>query len=285
MFLLEMGSILSINRMVLNYSLIALISFFTICQLSGQVQETDSLSQELVPEIIVYEDDTIFVAPDTILVIDTIVHYVKIKEPVLRSKRELGIIITNNFNSFDKQIDSIALRANPGYRLGIQFITYKQHFAWYIHVGYESVHNRINFKDSYEGTGEEVGGVYDSLTITSSYEINDYLDLLYLQLGIGKRWGSKKIIFSVYTYGMYAFLYKQTSLDHFFENVPNELSVVSTIKNNFSLGIRSDLGCKLTSNFIFHIGPSFQYRINNKKSTLFGSSGILGVTYGLSILF
>ena len=276
---------LFINRKFLNCPIALFILFFTICRLSGQVHESDSLSQELGPEIIVYEDDTIFVAPDTILVIDTIVHYIKVEKPVLRSKRELGIIITNNFNSFDKQIDSVTLRAKPGYRIGIQFTTYKQHFAWYMHAGYESVHNRINFKNSYGSTGEEVGGVYDSLTIINSYIINDYLDLLYLQLGIGKRWGSKKIIFSVYTYGMYTFIYKQTSLDHFFESVPNELSAGSTVKNNFSLGVRSDLGYKLTSNLIFHIGPSFQYRINNKKSSLFGSSDILGVTSGLSILF
>jgi hypothetical protein len=278
----------SFNRHLVSF-LPAILLFISVSsRLNGQVVAKDTLLTDSVPEIIVYEDDTLYVAPDTIRITDTIVHLIKEKVPIRLRKNELGINFTPFFTGFSGlslQSDSLTLHTTINYRSGIQFSYYTRHLAWYVQAGYESVHNRIDYSHSYMATGEDVSGVYDSLFIKSKHEINNYFDFLYVQLGLGKRWEFKRYTLSIYTLAMYSFMYKQACAEVYDDLTEVELSPDSRQKSSVLAGLQFDLGYKVTPSLLLHVVPTYQYKFMSEKKYSQGDTHRMGVTFGMSVLF
>ncbi|HEX3006960.1 MAG TPA: hypothetical protein VHO90_05030 [Bacteroidales bacterium] len=278
----------SFNHVLVSFFSAVLLLISVSTRLSGQVVARDTLRTDSVPEIIVYEDDTLYVAPDTIRITDTIVHLIHEKVPIRVRKKEAGVYFTPFYTGFSRltlQSDSLTLHTTMNYRSGIQFSYYAPRFAWYLQAGYESVHNKIQYSHSYMTTGEELSGVYDSLFVKSNHQINNYFDFVYIQLGLGKRWEFKRYTLSIYTSGMYSFMYKQTCADVYNELIERELSPDSRQKSSLSAGLQIDMGYKITRSLLLHAIPTYQYQFVSEKKYPQGDAHRLGVTFGMSVLF
>jgi hypothetical protein len=271
-----------------NLTLLVLLLFLGNSRLVGQVEQKNTISRDSIPEIIVYEYDTVYVAPDTIRYTDTIVHLIPVITSVRIPKTETGVFFTpfiTGISNSNLKSDSLTLHATVNYHGGIRFTRYTSHFAWYLQAGYESVHSKLYYTNSYSTKDDELSGVYDSLQVSGNYKINNYYDYFYMQPGFGKRWELKRFVFSLYAYGLYSFLYKHTDTDTYSERLQNELSINSVQKTSWSAGAQIDFGFRITSRILFHIAPTYQYKFNAKNFYPLGDSHRLGVTSGVAILF
>lgn len=264
-----------------------IIYSFSYAQIETNVNDT-------IIEEIIYEYDTIYMAPDTIWIIDTV--YMPIEKADLKKARkkvfkktlhnltpysigfETTFLLAGNFTNrkFNDSIN-VDYLLNQSYSVHIDYLFGE--FLVSAGVGYLPFREKHHFSSSSYLSNEELSpsGNYDSIQITQNYNAEYYYDFINAFLLIGKQWNiNKKFSFALQAGLSVDILrtFKQGQLD-IGNYKPPEL--------NYSAQINTTICYKVNKNFEIFISPQYQRALNNRKEIPITLSQKTGIGVGIKI--
>lgn len=274
-------------RACIIFLLQIIIYSFSYAQVETNVNDT-------IIEEIIYEYDTIYMAPDTIWIVDTI--YVPIEKADLKKARKKNFrkalksltpssfgfqtatfLAGNYFNrSFNDSINT-DYSLNQSYSIQVEYLF--GNFLVSAGVGYLPFKEKHSFNHSSYQSNKELNpsGNYDSLLITNKYIAEYYYDFINAYLMVGKQWSlSKKLNFALQAGLSIDFMrvFYKGQLDIGNYKLPN---------SNYSAQISTTLGYKINKNFEIFISPQYQRTINNRKEIPVTISQKTGIGIGFKI--
>lgn len=256
-----------------------------ICQgvksVSAQVQNPDSTRDSL-NETIIYEYDTVYVAPDTIRMTDTVVNYLPSPvKPSMNTRSHWAIAVNyspyiSNFIEHVSPSDSFSVSKTINHETDIQcqyrFHKYLLSFA----LGYSFLQERIDYKYDHLTTSENVSGIYDSLLIKSSGSIHNNYEYINLTVDLGRIWQRDNFNFFCNLRIKAAFLMMNNSM------LPDNYIKRTELQKTAYLGsIQAGVAYSLTKNIQWQLSPFFQYCFSEAQRYPLGNRQVIGLSTGL----
>jgi len=245
----------------------SLFLFLSLGYVEAQPQK-DTVVIDSTGEDVIYVDETLYLAPDTIKLTDTIVDYLTDARKNVLTKQEMGIycspyssgLFTNNWVS-----DSVSVLKIVIYELGLRWQCYVNKTIFNFSLGYKKVNEQLLYTNNYHLTSTDISGVYDSILLKSAYTIKNYYNYFNISLGVGHHWDLHKFGFS-----LNAFLTAGILMNNSDYVANADAAIVQLRKNDitntpFSIGLQPDLAYKLTTKINLHLSLNYGYSLNNSK--------------------
>lgn len=270
--------------------------FIYVCfinvSVNGQDENRKLNKKDSIKEVIVYEYDTVYVAPDTLKLTDTIIQY-QVKERSVESKRnshpsKLNFDFLSNFNflkSFDEQwslgfgvstsitgllqknneVDSFSRKrtVNSVFELHLNYRVHQ--FKYSLGFGYLRYHEKLQYqRNSYMDNTPTSTGYYDSLMIKNNVTANNYYQYLQVFCNVGRKWGNREIFFVLNGYILSNILLNASAVTP--TSPALNINSSSVQKLDFQSGINPCIGFKVLRQSELSIGPFCNYSmLSNKK--------------------
>lgn len=231
-------------------------------------------------ETVIYEYDTVYMAPDTIRVTDTIVNY-QLAQPVIEFEKakhwSIGVSIlplVSNLLGEKSVIDSFSSKrvVNYNYNLNIQY-SFKR-FIVGLGGGITRLHDRLMYQSVHNFL---VGS--DSLSVINNCVSDNYYRYFNINLLVGKKWGKQKIHFA---------LDASLAIDILIDYkavlpVNNEVAKIfdtSIRKIGFAVMVSPSIGYRFGKKLDFYLTPFYRYNLN--KRNLYPLSNLQDIGIGAS---
>jgi hypothetical protein len=283
----------------IHFSIIIL--FFSFSAFS----QVDSTMKDSIEEIVIYEYDTLYYAPDTIFTSDTIYRVDTIFINKNKKKRNrkwiqtfksirknyqfsiiprsyslVGGIFFNGKLEETLQSDSLYFQPNYNYSYSLQLSYNLLAFELLFGIGNSKLNEQFYYYNSYQTqiSTSTISNNYDSLTVDEKIVVNTYYDNLNLYVLLGKRFdlNRRKLFFSFHggCFADYLLKYEQGNTNISKDQVKNiSLSFLFTPK----------LSIRLKRNFELYFAPYLKWPLNKSdkfpKNTLNEYGINLGVTF------
>jgi hypothetical protein len=278
----------------MNLKRIYILWFLVSFSLSAFSQVESGLSDSI-NEITIYEYDTIYLQPDTIRLIDTIVDIVKIpstnqSQSNLKNSsspnslfiipNSIGINISPFFGGsmYDKNVsDSLYSKLIFNYAITGQINYQSKKYLLSIGIGLSPFKETHYFKTSTNHLIADSTGIYDSVMISNKSTYNYYINYLNFNVLIGRKWQINKkwsVNFKIGCFTDFLLGYKQG-------NTNNPDSLVQ--KFNLSIGFSPGICYKAGKRIEFFISPFYQYSLFRKKEFPYTASQKTGIGLGFNI--
>jgi hypothetical protein len=249
---------------------------------------------DTVRETVVYEYDTVYVAPDTLRLVDTLVHFLPeekkvtpeikpIPAPVKTYHWALGFFFSPSLSGMLDRgpvMDSSSTErvVNMGYHVQVQVGIGK--WIYHLAAGWSPIHERIHFNEQYFTTGNYVSGVYDSLYVKSEAVIDNYYDYLTASLGLGRKWETRK--FSYFCQASFGVAFLTGHRASFLVNhqLNTALPASSIRTTDYSVAIDAGIAYKFSKRISWQVAPYYQHTIASVGKHPFGNLQILGIRTG-----
>ena len=267
----------------------------------GQIHDETHLKLDTIPETIIFEYDTVYLAPDTLKQVDTIVHYQQLKQNNTLQKKNFKFLENFNilkgfnehwslgvgFNTYldgllDKSLllDSVSVRKLINYSFEVHLNYKVNQFIYSIGLGYSPVHEQFQAQ-SINGQNSSIAGngSYDSLQIKSNCLTTNYYHYLNVFLNVGKKWGHGNVFFVLNSNLTCDILINSSALLPF--NPPLKVNSSSIQKIGLKIGINPYIGFKFLKNSEFSLGPFCNYSVLHSQKYPVVNQFIFGI--GLKI--
>jgi hypothetical protein len=291
-----------VNRVI--WGAIFIITFTTITK--SQVPIGKTVLQDTINETIVYEYDTVYLAPDTIRLTDTIVNYTKPKVTPKKTRSRIfrffsSYSIFSNFtpsslelkvspfayeNFINKQfIDSSENKTGINLSYLVQLNYNIRKFVISASFGFTPFQEKYSFKDSYYSDTRQAGSneSYDSILVYRNNTYVNYYNYLNLSLSFGRTWNiSKKIFFKVNISG-----HSDVLIGHSANVIGDSIKLSSSSARSidFSVSISPYIGYKINKTLGIFISPFYQHSLaetDKYPRYTFQKAGIgAGLTFSL----
>lgn len=246
------------------------------------VSVNDSLEEE-----IIYVDDTLYLAPDTIKMIDTIVHYLPDVHKTITPKWEMGIYVQPYEIGFftDKIIsDSASLLKTSVYDVDLQLHHYSKHMVYGFSAGYKKVNERFLYSHFYYTNSDDVLGVYDSLRLKKDYTIENYYSYCNIAFAVGRYWSGKKFAFSCNAFLMFGILTANSKYHLNISYIDSQIQSSNIKKTLFAVGIGPCLAYKIASKTKLNLSLNYEFYPENTHNHPVVYNHVLGFGTGISML-
>lgn len=282
---------------------VATIFLFIINNLNafGRIHNETRGKLDTIPETIVFEYDTVYLAPDTLKQVDTIVHYQQINPNNAIQKKSFRLL--ENFNilkGFSEQWsigigintyldglmanrlidDSISVRKLVNYSFEVHLNYKVNQFIYSLGIGYSPVHEQFQIQNT-TGHNSSItsNGSYDSLLIKSNCLTTNYYHYLNVFLNVGKKWGHGNVFFVLNSNLTCDVLLNASAFLPF--NPPIKVNSSSIQRVGLKLGVNPYIGFKFLRASEFSFGPFCNYSFLNSSKYPIVNQFIFGI--GLKI--
>jgi hypothetical protein len=273
------------------------LASFTLNIVNAQNIGNNQLKQDSIRETIIYEYDTVYVAPDTLIVTDTIVKYKSDTKPGRPSiilsffdklnlfknfQREwsAGVGIYSFLSGFpgkDASIDSFSLARliNYQFEFHVNYTVGQNRYS--LGVRFTPLREQLHYNETQYIKKDISQGVTDSLMVTNNGNNTNYYQLLGIVFNFSRNFGSRSVFFVFNGYvsadmvlGYSAYLPVRQKI---------EISSSSVRKIAYSFGVSPCLGFKFWQRIDLSIGPFCNYVMQNRDKYPVTSP----FTYGMGI--
>jgi hypothetical protein len=248
--------------MKLNFVLLLTVSYFIFSNISSFAQVHDSRAEKLdsIHETIVYEYDTIYVAPDTLRITDTVYQY---QTKLKKASRHYDFKLFSKIDPFNYLSDKWTAGAgayfflsgfplnkqdtfsiNPSVCYNIDFhINYRANFFRYTFgIGFKAIREQLHYDSKVFVSTAMNNGYRDSILYNNNFTSQNYFNYLQLFFNIGKTWTRHKLFFAL-DLNMTGNL---MIMNHSLVPEINPVKIRSSLLNNysFSTGLFPSIGYK-----------------------------------------
>ena len=271
------------------YIFVLISCFYINDAVKAQVINTNSVKPDSIVETIVYEYDTVYVAPDTLKLTDTIVNYLRIPEKIKKHNLSVGFsilpFISNPFNQVNA-IDSFSNQKVFNYSLDVNIGYTLKNYIVSIGAGITPIHERLRYQSSHNvSTSSQVASAsYDSLQVNYNCTADNYYDYFNAYLSIGRKWRSKN-----FDYGCNISLITDILID-FKAFVPvsppleNRIHSTSVRQLGFSAAVSPYLGYRFGKKLELFVAPFYKYTFNKDHRYPQNNLQNLGIGVGFNII-
>lgn len=204
--------------MKLNLVLALIVNCFVFFNISSLAQVKENRAEKLdsIHETIEYEYDTIYVAPDTLRIIDTIYQYqTKLKKAnnhydfkLFRKMDPFNYLSdkwTAGFGAYfflsgfpvGKQ-DSFSINPNICYNIDFHANYQAGFFRYTLGLGFKAIQEQMHYSGSSTYSSTPItNGYRDSLLIKNNFTSHNYFNYLQLFFNVGKTWSKGKLFFAL----------------------------------------------------------------------------------------
>lgn len=275
--------------------LIGLCLLLTCNTLRAQVGDKNPVKIDTVKETIIYEYDTLFVAPDTIRLTDTIYRYQQQlnNKPVIRHRFD----ILNKINLFsglsdkwsagigfysylsgltDHTIDSLSIKQTLNFDFEFHVNYQPNKMRYTVGIGYRPVHEQLQYLGSTSIYNKDISsGIRDSSLIGGNCSSKNYYSCFQLFFNIGRSWGSKRIFFVLDARFSGAYLINYKAILPGLE--PSKISSAMVDKYRINVGLYPSIGYKLQENLSISLVPFCAFSPNNTNKYPAGERIMVGI--------
>jgi hypothetical protein len=278
-----------------SYYILFVLIFFGKQLTIAQSNTEKIFANDTIKETIIYEYDTVFIAPDTLKMVDTLVHFLpaelkpgKISESPsttlpIKNQWAIGLYFSTTMSGLldrGPAMDSLSLNRvlNQEYHLQFQLCTDKWIFL--LTAGWNPLHEQIHFKDQYATTDNYTSGIYDSLLIKSNAVIDNYYDYLSISFGLGRKWETNNFSFFCYASFMTELLMGQRAIFPVDHQIDTAIPVSLIRKTDFSISVHPGMAYKFSKKINWLISPYYQYSFSPTGKHPYGNLKTIGMSTG-----
>ena len=201
--------------------IIILLLFIHNYSVKAQDKNGSTINIDTISEKVIYEYDTVYVAPDTLKLTDTIVYY-QVKSKSIKEKKNLNFFVNLNplqnisekwsigiganafireLNNKNRTVDSFYVKKTINFSYEIHINYDLNRFRYSLGLGFASYHEQLeyqkilNLNNSFTSIGS-----YDSLSVTNKCTATNYYQYLNVFFNLGKKWGKGPFFFVLNSY-------------------------------------------------------------------------------------
>jgi hypothetical protein len=269
--------------------------FIVFCFLFSFSFSFSTISQiDSVKEITIYEYDTIYLQPDTIRLIDTVIDIVKIP-PINKKKSTFEAyypphLILNSFgfhiysyfagNLIEERVtDSLYSKPVFNYAISGQINFQKKKLQISVGVGFAPFQEKQYFKYNSYVLKTDSTGMSDSLLITNKSNYLYHINYLNLNVLIGRKWRVNK----KWTLSLDAGFFADILIGYKQGNTNKHSSLIQKV--NLSFGLSPTFYYRERKKTEFFISPFYQHSIMHKKDFPYTTFQKIGIGAGFNIYF
>jgi hypothetical protein len=249
------------------YIVILIAFLFKTFTINAQASEKNVVKPDTITETIVYEYDTVYLAPDTIKLIDTIVNYLPAKKKLKPYNWTIGIsfapFISSAFNG-QNVIDSFSLKQKLNYGIDFNVRLIKKGVIYGMDVGITPIREQLVFQYSSQASQQNNADIYDSLRISNNCTSTNYFNYLNANLFIGKKWRKANVF-----YGMNACFLTNILLGYKallpINNPDNKIPSSMVKKLGFGVALNPNIGYRIGKNWEFYLSLLYRYTLNKES--------------------
>jgi hypothetical protein len=261
---------------------------------NAQVNNNKPVNADTINQTVEYEYDTIFVAPDTIRLTDTLYRFQLDKNKTSRSRKFKLLNNINIFNSLSDKwsaglgiysflsgfpindVDSFS--AKWTLNLNFEFhVNYQVNQIRYtLGLGFLPLHEQLQYQGSNSLKSQVVSnGIRDSFLLTSNCTSHNYYNYLQLFFNVGKKWGTRKFFF-VLDAGLAGNLL--INYHAILPGIqPTKINTSKVGKYGFRIGLNPSIGYKFNNGLNVSLVPFCSYSLLNVYKYPVGEQIIVGL--------
>lgn len=257
----------------------------------AQVDNHQSMKLDTIKETIIYEYDTIFVAPDTIRMVDTIVNYQSVKPVSIKTQTDkalhwsVGTAVLPVFYNFfeDHKTDSFYIKHNVGTGAELILRASAKKYFYMLRLGLIPIHEEMANQNIYLTSVKQNSAYYDSLSVTNNCISNNYYNYLSFAASLGRKWGEGKLYFSFHLSILTDILVKHDAI----LPVITKERIADTSINKFSWGVAVNpcVGYVLSKRLEIFLSPYYRYSFFQRNKYPNSDLQILSAATGLHFNF
>ena len=253
---------------------------------SAQIPEENKTNIDTLKENIIYEYDTIYLAPDTVRITDTIYHLL----PLQIKKHHFSIeavFVPYFYSSFNSQFfsDTLLVKNNLNYNFTLNLVYEKNRYLFSAGIGFSPFHEHLSKTTSTLSSTSATNGqqLYDSLLIINDCTTENYYNYLGLQLMIGRKWTYRKLNFELKTYLITNLLLNYKA--YYPTSEPeNEIRKSDVLQSVYSVCVSSGFGYQFTKRIGLNISPFYSYSFSNRHKFPRRAFQSIGIGVGVKFL-
>ncbi len=255
--------------------------------INAQVSEENHVRPDTTIQTIIYEYDTVYIAPDTVKLTDTIINYLPAKKNIKNHPWSVGISVSpfvpNAFNE-KNSLDSFSLQRTVNYRVALNLQYDHKNFIYSIGFGITPLHERIHYQGSLAAnTQQQLSVPYDSLSINRNCTADNYFNYLNVYLTVGKKWVKRKIYYAITASIIADFLLDYKAFLPV-SNQDNQIKASSVRKFSYATALSPYMGYRFGKKLELYIAPFYRYTINKKNNYPLNNLNNLGIGAGLNLI-
>ncbi|HEY4784485.1 MAG TPA: hypothetical protein VIH57_00485 [Bacteroidales bacterium] len=257
---------------------------------------------DTIHENVLYEYDTVYVAPDTLKLTDTIIHYKPNPNPnqikpshsstffdkinILNNMSDkwtvgigLGSFVSGLFEK-GNVVDSFSTKRTINYIFDIHISYQLNRFKYTVGVGFSPIHERLWFAaDRFSITSLTGSGSYDSIRVKKDCVSDNYFNYVNVFFSMSHRWGNvkQKVYVGVNTFISEDFLINYNAVLPADQVI--KIKDSSVRKAGTRIGVFPCVGFRSKKNLNFAVGPFCWYSLVDNHKYPFSDRLVLGIEF------
>jgi hypothetical protein len=235
-------------------------------------------------ENVFYEYDTVYMAPDTIRITDTIIDYQTVQpvEEITNSEcwsigLEVVPFTSNIFNS-KSSIDSFSLKNTVNYIYSLKLQYVYRGFIIGLGVGITPLHDRIRYTSANNFLISN-----DSISIVTTNTSENYYRYFNFYLNVGRKWGKSKFHYS-FNAGLIADVLIDYNARFPIDNQYNKISDNFVRKIGLAVMLNPSISYRIWKKLDFYISPLYRYNLNKRNLYPLSNLQNAGIGLGLNLI-